>query len=78
MVDFCTSFYSMYSYCFSYRVLFPTFSYIIINQKQMPKKKNKKHFFHGFDRVWFQNETEYFIFLGWAVFVIIFLISIKV
>lgn len=38
----------------------------------MAKKKTKK-FFHGFDKVWFPNETEYFIFLIWAAFTCIFL-----
>lgn len=39
-------------------------------------KKNTKSFYHGFHKVWFPNETEYFIFLIWGVFVCIFLLQL--
>jgi len=38
-------------------------------------KKTKKRFY---DHVWFTDETEYFIFLIWAAFVVVFLVTIKI
>jgi hypothetical protein len=39
-------------------------------------KKKQKDFFHGFDRVWFKNDTEYVIFLIWGTFVCVYLLQL--
>ncbi len=41
----------------------------------MVKKKTKNGFLKKFDKVWFTQETEYFIFILWGVFVCVFLIQ---
>jgi hypothetical protein len=41
----------------------------------MAKKKTEIKFLKRFDKVFFPDETEYFIFLIWALFVCVFFIQ---
>ncbi len=42
----------------------------------MAKKKQNKKFSHPFNKVWFHNETEYFIFIIWGTIVCVLLLQL--